>query len=241
MRILSAMLISSFVAASPQTNNVPERAATPVSDALGWYSVWFVMEKNTPAGQTCRGELRAGLYSFRCDPLAVVVSARVEDSGRCSIVNMRPSVSPEDGLRVNTLSNLVPQRKASVPRPSECSELPTTEGPLQITITPQLREIDDHLTKSARAAALAFIRMGGDSRCTLDFPKVRIGDPFFHVYSECEGVLDNVMEFVITPERVADYPHWTYDRARKDLPPGTGQRLKKPNLWSGVSRPDERK
>jgi hypothetical protein len=241
MRLLLAMLIPAIVANPLQVNDAPKRAETPIADALDWYTTWFVSGQSARDRQTCHGEFRAGLYSFRCDPLAVVVSAKVEDSGRCSVVAMRPGVSQDDGLQVNTLSNLVPPREGSMPRPRDCGELPTAEGPFELSIIFRPREIDNRLTSASRAAALAFIKLGGDDPCVLHFPKVRRGDPFAHVYSECEGTLDNVMEFTIANGKVADFPHWTYDRAHKNLPPGAGRRLGMPDFWSGVSHPNERK
>lgn len=240
MRMPLTILTVALVVVSSVAGYPPNPAPTPIADALGWYSVWFMSDRNAPGRRTCRGEFRAGLYSFRCDPLAVVVSATVEDSGRCSIGNMRPSVEQDDGLRVNTLPHLVPQGKANVPRPGECGELPTTEGKFEFTVTSRLRDIDGRLTEAARAAAIAFMIRARDRRATLRLPKVRTGDPFFHVYCEYDGVLDAVMEFVIRNGQVDDFPHWTYDRPHRNIPPGATRRLGEPGLWSGISRPEER-
>jgi hypothetical protein len=244
MRIPITILIAGLVALPLRPDDSPKRAATLVADTLDWYSTWFGLDQNTLRRQTCRGEFRATLYTFRCDPLAVVVSAAFDDSGRCSIVSTRPSISPEDGLHVNTLSNLAhltPPPKTSVAPPRDCGELPTIEGAFELTLIPRSREVDDRLTKAARVVALAYVKRGGDRPCVLYFPKVRLGDPFVHVYEVCQGDLDEVMEFMIRNGRVDDFAHWSYDRPHKNLPPGAKRRLERRDLWSGVSHPEERR
>jgi hypothetical protein len=237
-----AILIASLVAAPVQANDA-KPAATPVANALDWYSTRFGSDQNMLGCQTCQGEFRATLYSFRCDPLAAVVSADFDDSARCSIVSTRPSIGPEAGLHANTLSNLahlMPPVKTNVARPRDSGELPLTEGAFELTITSRSREIDNGLTKAARVVALAYVKLGGDRPCVLYFPKVRFGDPFVHVYEVCQGDLDEVMEFMIRHGRVDDFAQWTYDRPHKNLPPGAKRRLEDPELWSGASRPEER-
>jgi hypothetical protein len=54
---------------------------------------------------------------------------------------MRPSVSPDDGLRVHSLEQLVPpgvpRRKGGVPQ--DCGEMPLQERTFQLVITPHSR------------------------------------------------------------------------------------------------------
>jgi hypothetical protein len=216
------------------------RTSTPVADALDWYSVWWSLNPNTSGVQTCRGELRTNSYSFRCDPLSVVIGAVVRDSGHCSITFMRPSVSLDDGLRVQTLEHLVPPRTRTPVPPRDCGELPTKEGRFELTITPRSGRVNSALTSAARDAALAYNKRSGDLFCLLRFPNVKTGDPFFHVYEECQGVLDGIWEFTIEDGEVADFAHWFYNR-RRGFPNGTEWRRDQMDLWFGVSRPEERK
>src|SRR5205085_11090237 len=95
--------------------------------------------------------------------------------------------------------------------------------------------------KTARDAALAYNKRGGDRPCVLRFPIIKTGDPFFHVYQECQGALDSVWEFTIRSGQVADFPHWTYDRPHRNLPSGSTWRRRRKDLWLGVSRPEERR
>jgi len=236
------ILISALAALPLRPDDPPKTAATLVADALGWYSTWFGLDQTTLKPQTCRGEFRAELYSFRCDPLGAVVFANVEDSGRCLIGSMSPSASPDAGLHVNTLSNLAPPPETKAVQPRDCGELPTADGRFEITVTPRLRGADDHLTKAAREAALAYVKRARDRRpCAIHFPRVRAGDPFAHVYTLCQGDLDNVMEFMIRHGQTDDFPHWVYDRPKKNLPPGAKRRLEDPELWSGTSNPEQRR
>jgi hypothetical protein len=195
------------------------------------------------ASQTCRGELKANLYRFRCDPLSVVVDAVSDGSGHCSIISMRPALSPEDGLRVQTLENLVPP---NVPRnkgaaPKDCGELPVDAGTFELKIRPQTRNISESLSTDARRAALHYNAEGGDDHCLLRFPSVKTGDPFFHVYVVCREALDAVWEFKIDRGKVAGFPHWSYTSRKGDLPPGVNLRPNLSELWLGISRPEDRK
>jgi hypothetical protein len=66
----------------------------------------------------------------------------------------------------------------------------------------------------------------------LRFPNVKTGDPFFHVYVECEAFLDTIWEFTAQDGRIADFAHWYYSRKR-GFPPGIEWRHDEPDL-SGV-------
>lgn len=215
-----------------------------VADALDWYSTWWSPAPPTGATlQTCRGELKANLYRFRCDPLSTVVDAVTDSAGHCSIVSMRPAISPEDGLHVQTLENLVP---SGVPRrkgaaPQDCGELPINGGTFELKVMPHVRPVNETLSNSARSAALHYNTQGGDDLCLLRFPKVKAGDPFFHVYAECGGTLSAVWEFTINRGQVADFPHWSYTRRKGDLPPGVEWRRNSSHLWFATSSPDDRK
>lgn len=243
MRVLLVITILVINLVPLRADDVGNRTTTPVADALDWYSVWFGSNPGTtPVAQTCRGELRESSYSFRCDPLSVVVAVVVNAGGHCSITSMRPSGSPDDGLRVQTLEHLVPpgvpRKKGGVPQ--DCGELPVRDGNFEIAVTPHSRPVNSTLTSAARDAALAYNKRSGDQSCLLRFPNAKTGDPFFHVYEECRGVLDDIWEFTIQDGHVADYAHWYYDR-RRGYPTGVESRRKETDLWSGVSRPEERK
>lgn len=216
-------------------------ATTPVADALNWYSVWWSskpLESNT---QSCRGELRGGLYRLRCDPLAVVVDLAVDDAGYCSIISIRPSMSSTDGLRVQTLEHLVQPRHRNSAQSHDCGELPLKDGRFEILVTPRSRQVDKGLTSDARDAVLRYSKHGGENGCLLRLPNVQSGDPFFHVYEECQGALASVWEFTNRSGKVADFPHWTYTRRRGGLPVGAETRRSRKDLWSGVSRPGDRR
>jgi hypothetical protein len=218
------------------------QATTPVAGALDWYSVWFGSSPDsTPGPQTCRGEFRGHYYSFRCDPLSVVLGAAANEEGRCSITFMRPSVGPEDGLRVQSLERLVPpgipRRKRAAPQ--HCGELPLKAGSFEIVVTPHPRPVSSVLTNAARDMALAYNKASSDRPCLLRFPNVKAGDPFVHVYQECQGVLDVIWQFPISDGQVADSADFYYS-PKRGLPPGVEWRRNRADLWFGVSRPEER-
>lgn len=239
MRIPVIVIVSGLASLHAQNTG----SASPIADAVDWYSTWF--SATPPAGavlQTCRGELKGNLYRFRCDPVSAVVDVVTDGSGRCSIVSMRPAVSPDDGLRVQTLEHLVPP---NVPRkkgatPQDCGELPLNAGVFELKIMPAARPVNEALSSNARSAALHYNSQGGDDRCLLRFPNVKAGDPFVHVYVECQGALTAVWELTINRGEVADFPHWSYTRRKRDLPPGVEWRRNSSELWFGMSRPEDR-
>jgi hypothetical protein len=242
MRVLLATAIL-WLSFAPLRADDTNQTTTLVADALDWYSVWFGSSPDgTPGAQTCRGELRGHSYSFRCDPLSVVVGVTANEEGRCSIMFMRPSVGPDDGLHVQTLEHLVPP---GIPRkkgatPQYCGELPVKEGSFEIVIMPRARPVNSALTNTARDVALAYNKAAGDRPCLLRFPNVKNGDPFVHVYQECQGVLDVIWQFPISDGQVADSADFYYS-PRRGLPPGVEWRRNQADLWFAVSRPEERK
>lgn len=241
MRVLLTTAILCFGFAPLHAADASQ-TTTFVADALDWYSVWFGSSPAaTPGAQTCRGELRGHSYSFRCDPLSGVVGVSGNEEGHCSITFMRPSIGPEDGLRVQTLEHLVPpgvpRRKGAAPQ--YCGELPVKEGTFEIVVMPHPRPVNSALTNAARDAALAYNKAAGDRPCLLRFPNVKTGDPFVHVYQECQGVLDVIWEFLVSDGQVADSAHFYYS-PKRGIPLGVEWRRNQADLWFAVSRPEER-
>jgi hypothetical protein len=250
---LLMIAVLGFTLAPLRADDAENRTTTPVADALDWYSLWQT-NAAMPSVQTCRGEHRESQYSFRCDPLGVVVSVSVGDTGYCSIAGMRPSFGPSAGLRV--LKGPFPTPRFPVSTgvlaepsgtgttkpadPRDCGELPLKEGTFEIAVTVRSRQVNKVLSVSARDAALKYFQLADIPPCLLRFPNVKTGDPFFHVYEECQGVLEAVWEFTIEDGQVADFAQWTYTPKRTGLPAGAELRRNRPELWFGVSRPEER-
>lgn len=240
-----ALTIATFASLRPQSMAAENR--TLVANALDWYSIWQGDSHGEPMTQTCHGELRSGLFRFRCDPLSVVLDVSVDDRGRCLITFMRPARDPGDGLRVQTFVPPIPigMRPRSggelPPRKDTCGELPVQAGAFEIEVKPLVRQIDRVLSAKARGAAFAYNKSGGDSPCTLRLPKIRAGDPFFHVYEDCDGRIDNVWEFTIDDGEPSDFPHWSYSQEKHDLPAGSQRRSDDPDFWLEVSRPQQRR
>src|SRR5205085_2798468 len=129
--------------------------STLIADALDWYVHWNTLSSRAAGTQTCRGEHRGTNYTFRCDPLAVVVQIMVTAAGDCAILAMSPSRSSADGLQANSFHNTSVQ-------PHGCGELRLRDGPFALTIAPHARKMNNAVTKSARDAALAYNKRGGD-------------------------------------------------------------------------------
>jgi hypothetical protein len=220
----AAVFLSAFGRAGAQNKSL-------LADALDWYAVWGSTNELRQTTQVCRGENQGGIYALRCEPMSVVIAASFDNSGRCSINNMRTSAYPEDGFhvmggRVDTSS----QRR-------KCGELPLANGTFRITIKPHHREIDESLTARARDSALAYVHRTSMRVCTVYFPKVKEGDPFFDIYEQCDGMLESIREFTIQDGEVATSPHWTYTRKGDTLQVGAGWRLNRPDLWFDRYRP----
>lgn len=202
------------------------QSRSPIAQALDWYSVWHADNTIPSSAQTCQGELLDNNFEFRCDPMAVVVSGEFDESGRCSIIFMRRSVTPDDGLRLRPRIREVVQ----TPR-QECGELPIESRHIRMSVTPQSRMPDPALSVRARDTAMKYFKRAGGSTCTLRFPIVKTGDPFVHVYEECRVTVSDVWEFRVHHGQMADFAHWTYSRGKKDLPAGVAERRKRMDLW----------
>ena len=213
-------------------NAQPEtRQETFIGDALAWYSVWMTDEARPQEIQRCQGELRGNAYQIRCDSLAVVLSINSDRSGNCAITNMSHSLFPQDGLRVGVLTGTSP---TSPTRKPGCAELSRKEGAFNFQVNLHFGGVSTKLSTEARDAALAYFKTSGGQQCLLRFPAVRTGDPFFHVYQECEGHLEVVWEFTISQGRAANFSHWQY--TRRNLPEGADKRRQQSELWFGVSK-----
>lgn len=176
--------------------------------------------------QDCRGERKGRLFRLRCEPLAALIDGDMDDSGDCSILFMQPSFSKED-WRITVPSVVAPRSGYS-----ECGTIPPREGVFSITVDLSSRTVNQALTLQARDSAVEYYKGGVyGKQCRLHFPKVSTGDPFFHVYVECNGVLEVVAEFPIRSGRAASYSHWDYTRRRGSLPYGAEKRLANSDLW----------
>lgn len=245
MRSFTYTLVALLVIGSPPIRaQRTARQQVLIADALDWYSMWRSLSSRVLEIQTCRGELRTGLYRFRCDPLSVVVDVTTDKSGRCSIAFMRPAVNSHDGLQVQKFAppeGVKPQANDDDTAPiRDCGELPIRDGMFEIRITPRARPVDEVLTTQARDVALAYNERGGDGGCVLKFPKVHLGDPFFHVYEECAGALEQVWEFAIRDGVVATSPQWLYSRERGYALADAEARRNQPDLWFEISTPRQR-
>jgi hypothetical protein len=240
VRLILVAAMLTIAVAPLRSADAADGATTPVAEALDWYSVWWASSPNVPADQVCRGELKESLYAFRCDPLAVVFGVVVDESGVCRIVSIVPSISADDGLRVQALPHLFARRDRRPTQPRVCGELPLRDGSFEVTIAPRSRSVNKTLTLRARDAALRYNVQNGDRGCVLRFPNVKSRDPFCHVYEDCQGVVHAVWEFRITDGEVADFPHWSYTPSRGGLPVGIEWRENRADLWFDVSPPEER-
>jgi len=114
--------------------------------------------------------------------------------------------------------------------PFGCEGLPESDGDFTIRVAPLSSEADLELSRRAESAAWRYLRVW-PKRCEAFFPLIRRGDPFFHVYVRCEGVVEAVLEFRIVNGQPAEFSHWDYTRKGANLPEGAGARLGVSSLW----------
>jgi len=238
-RILLIAILG-FASVPACAEETERRATSLIADALDWYSVWWGLNSKMPGGQTCRGEFRRPIYILRCDPLSVAIGMEVDRSGRCYFTNMSPIIGAVDSGNLLGFGDLDSYADEFRPRARDCGELPIKEGKFSLTIVPRSRNVDHSLTVQARDAALQYFKRAG-SRCLLRFPYVKDGDPFFHVYEECQGKLSTVSEFPIRNGRADDFPQWVYYPERGGFPTGEKWREKQLDLWFGTSQSAEKK
>jgi hypothetical protein len=214
------------------TADLVAREKTIVADAIEWYSIWWMSETRGPAMQTCRGEHRGNVYSLRCDPIGLVMNMEEDREGRCRAQFVGPSTSPSDGLRViSPASQKDGDDRIALSR--GCGEIPSTEGAFEFSLRPSARTPDRQLSLSVQRAAIRYFRESYAAKCLVRYPKVRSGDPFAHVYLECDGTLDSVWEFAIFGGKVSEFAHWTYTMRKGGFPAGAESRVRRPELWLG--------
>jgi hypothetical protein len=223
----SLLILASGILGMPLEAQTSQRETSFVADALSWYSVWMRSDPSAASTQVCRGEHRADAIFFRCDPLEAVVSVTVDKTGECEIINMSPKAFDSDGL---TMRNF-PHTGGAEPTPlgSQCPELPDRQGPFEITVTMRPRKVNEELSAAAPETVSKYLEAVSSKSCRLWFPKIMVGDPFYHVYEECDGKVI-VSEFEIQAGRLAESAHWYYGESR-GLPAGTEERLRRSDLW----------
>lgn len=202
---------------------------TFVADALDWYSIWMAPQDTKPTPQVCEGERRHRRFTFRCDPLGVVVQGGIDANGSCSISVMRYARRRPDGVRITP--GLYHDTRRMILSEETCGELPIDDGRFTMVISPRVRTGDRSLSREAKQRAAGYFKRRFDKRCIFRFPLVRRGDPFFHVYIECLGRLDAVAEFPIVNGVPASYEHWYYTRDRGGMPEGSDARRIRHELW----------
>jgi hypothetical protein len=208
-------------------------SATMVADALDWYSVWWGADTNEMGTQNCSGELRGRFYAFRCDPLAAMVFVDVDDSGSCTVRTIFTAPSPEEEVKVFAPTRPVGEKAVE---PQDCGELPLRQGSLEFKVTPRARPVDNLLTARARDAALAYGNGGGGMPgCVMRFPKVKAGDPFVHVYVQCGGLLDGILEFPIRHGQPGNSPSFIFN-ITGSIPAGIERLWDDESLWLGFSK-----
>jgi hypothetical protein len=113
--------------------------------------------------------------------------------------------------------------------------LPDSDGDFTLESKATRGEVDPDLTRRAHAAAKRYVRSWPEE-CMAYFPRVRSGDPFFHVYLVRGGILDVVLQFNIIRGGPEDFSHWDYTKRRGGFPQGSVNRLSSPDLWFSVER-----
>ncbi len=221
MKLVLGLIL--FAGAQAQTAQVPV-----ISSALSWYSVWQHDSGTSPI-QTCQGERRGKSLHIACTPLYVGVMAFLERGGECSISAMLAVESEISFLSSNALP-----KGDDDDQPFQCGEMSGVNGKMSGVVRLPERRPDEALTRQARDLGVTYFRRGAMPKCTYYFPFVAKGDPFFHVYQVCNGILDSIWEFPIRQGRPENYAHWTYTMPRDGVPAAYLKRIANKKLWVSV-------
>ncbi len=221
------------VNAQVPAKKAPSDASTMIARALSWYGRWHTADE-TFGTQRCSGKRSGDSLVFSCFPLDVIVSVGFDADRECYIRFMRHGGGIPDHGAIGAHGSPITRR--------HCDGLPDSEGDFELDVEATIGENDLDLTRKAHAAALRYLRFWPGEGVAF-FPKVRSGDPFFHVYLVREGSLEVVLEFRIVGGHPEDFSHWDYKRKGGGLPEGSVKRLAKPQLWlssgsvgSGIDR-----
>lgn len=195
---------------------------TIISAALGWYSQWHTSD-GTKEPQSCDGRRLGNRIVLTCKPIDAIIIVDAVADRVCQVRFMRagnglPDLSASGG------------RKVPVNRYLDCDGFSNADGDFNIEVEPMLGEVDLDLSQRAEKQASRYLQ-SWSKKCDASYPLVRSGDPFFHVYMVCGGVLDSVLEFRIVNGEPAGFSHWDYTSKGSNLPEGSDQRLNLARLW----------
>lgn len=216
------LFLCSFCGLAPAIQAaVQADALTMIRSALQWYQEWMT-DETTSEAQSCTGIYSENALHLSCLPLDVVLTVKVNRDGSCFIRLMRQGAGMPNPVSANVQNRPLPR---SLRR---CVGLPKTGAEFPMEFSPASRSTNLPLSLSARAAATRYLRHF-PTECSGRFPLIRDGDPFFHVYVQCNGVLQYILEFRISNGIPEDFSHWDYPA--KVFPQGYRKRLETKSLW----------
>jgi hypothetical protein len=194
-------------------------------DILSWFVAWDTRGSKGDDPFRCEGQVRSdGAVQFRCSETVLVVDVGFDSTDGCFIQFMRKAFSYEVG-------QFAAHRRPDLTVLQNCMPL-SKDGKFIVSVpTWSSKGSDSRLTEKARKNALAYSARAGLQSCNLRIPKLHFGDPFFHVYRKCGGVIDAVWEFTVRFGELAEFPHWMYTAQRGTLPEGYAQRLEDSMFW----------
>jgi len=226
MRYVRLVAIAAIIAGSISAQGL-EGPKTPfrptiISEALSWYSQWH-MSDGTREPQSCSGRRLGNRIVLTCKPIDVIIIVDAAADRLCQVRFIRAG----NGLPELSVSG---SRKVPVNRNLDCDGFSNADGDFNTEVEHILGEVDLDLSKRAEKQASRYLQ-SWSKKCDASYPVVRRGDPFFHVYMVCGGVLDSVLEFRIVNGDPAGFSHWDYTRKGSNLPEGSDQRLNLARLW----------
>ena len=231
MKRINAILCLFALASSVFAQKNDSNDTHPVtSSSIAWYVAWF-SDSAKQKSQTCSGYYSDRSYILNCTPENVRLRFDLKNVGsnvQCQVSLIQLDIGVSD-LSFNYI------RTPAVGPPWSCDGFPAMEGQFTIKVVPANRSNDIDLTKRAHEAALKYLQ-SWPTRCEAFFPFVSKGDPFFHVYIACDGILDSIIEFSIWNGQPSDLSHWSYSRhPKRRFPEGADLKLRQPELWFTTS------
>jgi hypothetical protein len=156
----------------------------------------------------------------------VRLSVIIGPDGDCIVVGIGPDSGIPDTFTFT-------KGEVHDPKKHRCDVVPQSQGSFRASVAPASSQPDLRLSQMARDKAAVALRYWRSPGCRAYFPIVYGGDPAFHVYITCAGLLQSIEEFEIRGGIPADTPrgYRVFETRRASLEQESRPRNK--SLWIG--------
>jgi hypothetical protein len=202
----------SFLAYAAVAGECGQDCSTAIRDALAWYDRWVaVLDKHDVTCSVSAYEKELHVY---CAPDQIQMEGVTGERG---VAFRNISKTPLDPVNARaeyerTHTNLT-SPLISTALTFRRDQLNAAYNPSASLSRRYLERTQAHMREIASG-----LQEATSQPLAILYPIASHGDPFYHVYVVRANRVDSVWEFQVKSNEVAEYAHWTYDRAHKNVP-----------------------